>query len=80
MKNLSAPSFVSRRTVLQGTMFGGSSFADGSASRGTSSCKADGQERLSYATHAKGIRIFPGQWRPHYPFEHIAWVSPAWPS
>ncbi len=22
----------------------------------------------------------PGQWRPHYPFEHIAWVSPPWPS
>lgn len=22
----------------------------------------------------------PGQWRPHYPFEQIAWVSPPWPS
>lgn len=33
----------------------------------------------SYYTHAKGIRIFPGAWRPHYRWEHIAWVSPAWP-
>ena len=34
----------------------------------------------TYATHAKGIRILPGQWRPHYPFEQIAWISPPWPS
>ncbi|MDX9971782.1 MAG: twin-arginine translocation signal domain-containing protein, partial [FCB group bacterium] len=34
----------------------------------------------TFATQAKGIRILPGQWRPHYPWEHIAWVSPAWPS
>jgi hypothetical protein len=34
----------------------------------------------TYATQAKGIRILPGHWRPHYPWEHIAWVSPAWPS
>ena len=34
----------------------------------------------SYETHARGIRILPGQWRPHYPFEQIAWVSPPWPS
>lgn len=34
----------------------------------------------TYETHAKGIRILPGQWRPHYPFEQIAWVSPPWPS
>lgn len=34
----------------------------------------------TYETHAKGIRILPGQWRPHYPWEHIAWVSPSWPS
>lgn len=34
----------------------------------------------TYETHAKGIRILPGQWRPHYPFEHIAWISPSWPS
>jgi len=34
----------------------------------------------TYETHAKDIRILPGQWRPHYPFEQVAWVSPAWPS
>jgi hypothetical protein len=34
----------------------------------------------SYETHAKGIRILPGQWRPHYTFEHTAWISPSWPS
>jgi len=25
-----------------------------------------------------GIRIYPGQWRPEYPAEHIAWVCPPW--
>lgn len=34
----------------------------------------------TYETHAKGIRILPGQWRPHYEFEQIAWISPPWPS
>ena len=34
----------------------------------------------TYASHARGIRILPGKWRPHYPWEHIAWVSPSWPS
>ncbi len=34
----------------------------------------------SYESHAEGIRILPGQWRPHYPWEHIAWVSPSWSS
>ncbi len=34
----------------------------------------------TYETHAKGIRIVPGQWRPHYQCEHIAWISPPWPS
>lgn len=34
----------------------------------------------TYETQAKGIRILPGQWRPHYPWEQIAWISPAWPS
>lgn len=34
----------------------------------------------TYETVAKGIRIFPGQWRPNYPFEQIAWISPPWPT
>jgi hypothetical protein len=38
------------------------------------------QEKLTYENHMKGIRILPGHWRPHYPFEQIAWVSPPWPS
>lgn len=32
------------------------------------------------ATTGPGIRLFPGQWRPHYPFEQIAWLNPPWPS
>lgn len=34
----------------------------------------------TYDNDAKGIRILPGQWRPHYPWEHIVWISPSWPS
>jgi len=34
----------------------------------------------TFETHIRGIRILPGQWRPHYPFEQIAWVCPPWPS
>ncbi len=33
----------------------------------------------TYDTEAEGIRILPGCWRPHYPWEHIAWISPPWP-
>jgi hypothetical protein len=36
--------------------------------------------KLTYETQVKGIRIYPGSWRPHYIFEHIAWISPPWPS
>lgn len=36
-------------------------------------------DRLSEGT-APDICLFPGQWRPHYPFEQIAWLSPPWPS
>ncbi len=35
---------------------------------------------LDYETEVEGIRILPGQWRPHYPFEQIIWISPPWPS
>jgi hypothetical protein len=34
----------------------------------------------TYDTQVSGIRIVPGSWRPHYRWEHIAWVSPSWPS
>ncbi len=26
------------------------------------------------------FQILPGQWRPQCPWEHIAWISPPWPS
>jgi hypothetical protein len=26
------------------------------------------------------LRILPGAWRPHYPWEHIAWINPPWGS
>lgn len=44
--------------------------------------KPNGRSAMSetYETQAKGLRILPGQWRPHYPFEQIAWISPPWPS
>lgn len=32
-----------------------------------------------YETTATGMRILPGQWRPHYPWEQIIWISPSWP-
>jgi len=80
MRTLTSPSVVSRRAVLQGAVLGGLSFAQSAARGARASSSPKGEEQPSYATHAKGIRIIPGQWRPHYPFEHIAWVSPAWPS
>lgn len=41
---------------------------------------ADRQPGNTYETQAVGIRIVPGAWRPHYPWEQIAWVSPPWAS
>ena len=38
------------------------------------------QRAKDYSTEAEGIRILPGQWRPHYPFEQIVWISPPWPN
>lgn len=43
--------------------------------------RAEGESpRNTYENHATGIRVLPGSWRPHYAWEHIAWVSPSWPS
>ena len=28
----------------------------------------------------QGVRVLPGHWRPHYPYEHIVWISPPWVS
>ncbi|GMV99265.1 MAG: hypothetical protein AMXMBFR84_04040 [Candidatus Hydrogenedentota bacterium] len=41
---------------------------------------AEEEPKETYETISKGIRILPGQWRPHYPWEQIAWVSPPWAS
>lgn len=41
---------------------------------------ASAQPKETYENQARGIRIHPGQWRPHYRWEHIAWISPSWPS
>ena len=30
--------------------------------------------------HVDDFLILPGQWRPQCPWEHIAWISPPWPS
>ncbi len=54
--------------------------AEQSQPTAASADKAEPPQKETYETHAKGIRIVPGQWRPHYQWEHIAWVSPAWPS
>ena len=65
-----------RRTLLQAALLGG---AASLASKVTGEEKSVGEDR-TYYNHATGVRILPGQWRPHYPWEHIAWVSPSWPS
>lgn len=68
---------LSRRDFVARTLLGGAVLA-GVASAGQSE---EGSEvKDTYETQAKGIRILPGKWRPHYPWEHIAWVSPSWPS
>jgi len=71
---------TSRRRFLQvaggvvSTVAAGEAF--GSAEKkGSASARAD-----SYEVQARGIRIFPGEWRPHYEWEQIAWFSPSWPS
>lgn len=32
------------------------------------------------ANRLRGIKIIPGAWRPHFPWEHIAWIKPPWDS
>ncbi|NUM52970.1 MAG: hypothetical protein HUU46_04940 [Candidatus Hydrogenedentes bacterium] len=65
---------VSRRTFLRVSCAAAPAFA-------LRAFGAAGEsEKPSYENNAKGMRILPGAWRPHYPWEHIAWVSPSWPS
>ena len=37
------------------------------------------RNQLLYDSAVTGIRIYPGQWRPHFGTEHIAWIKPPWP-
>ena len=65
---------TTRRNVLKAS-------AAGLLAAGARPARADADKKPStYADHATGIRILPGAWRPHYYWEHIAWVSPSWPS
>ncbi len=61
---------ISRRTLLQTTLMSGLyTTTKAFCGEDHSEQQTDG-EPLTYATHAKGIRIIPGQWRPHYPQCH----------
>lgn len=73
------PGRLSRRRFVQcvGTTAGWVCAGGRAATPGRAAATPPGN---TYETHAKGIRILPGAWRPHYPWEQIAWVSPAWPS
>lgn len=75
------------RAALSRRIFLGASAAAAAAGMGVTPESGQNSPRISappatntYETHMKSIRILPGQWRPHYPWEHIAWVSPPWPS
>lgn len=65
---------VSRRAFL------GAATAAVALATETVAVESEPEAKETYQTHAKGLRIFPGAWRPHYPWEHIAWISPSWPS
>ena len=67
-----------RRSFLKSTGLISTTIAAGSCSIRTGA--AEPQPGETYETHAAGIRIVPGAWRPHYPWEQIAWVSPPWAS
>ncbi len=71
MNTLNIPGSLSRRAFLGATA---------AMALASVQARAKGKPGETYASHAKGIRIAPGIWRPHYPWEHIAWVSPSWPS
>lgn len=82
-----APSEISRRSFLRSTGLtaalasttGISSRLD-AAEASSARPASPPRPRETYDTHAKGIRIVPGHWRPHYPWEHIVWISPSWRS
>lgn len=69
---------ASRRRFLKTTGLLTAAWVSGNAL--TNIARAEPQPGDTYETHAVGTRIVPGVWRPHYPWEHIAWVSPPWAS
>lgn len=73
-------SVLSRRSVLKSALAGccltGARMAQAQPNSPTSP-PAPG---TTYDNQIQGIRILPGSWRPHYSWEHIAWISPSWPS
>lgn len=69
----------SRRGILQAGLAGACAAATPRLATADETKAAPAGPLAAYENQAKGIRIFPGMWRPHYPWEHIAWVSPSWP-
>src|SRR5262249_45112080 len=67
---------LSRRTFMQGAALSAIPMLSGAAAFAAESTP----QKETYDNQAKGLRILPGAWRPHYPWEHIAWISPSWPS
>jgi len=70
---------ITRRTFNKISAIGLSSLMIPSLPRNVVAAQ-EKEKKQTYENHMKGIRILPGHWRPHYPFEQIAWVSPPWPS
>jgi hypothetical protein len=70
----------SRREFLRTTGLVAPTLACGGLAALERSARAERQPGKTYESHAVGIRIVPGAWRPHYCWEHIAWISPPWPS
>lgn len=77
-----SPKTLSRRTMLRAAGVTAAAMAVLPAEAEESPAKPEEvpPPTETYETHAKGLRVLPGMWRPHYPWEHIAWVSPSWPS
>ena len=71
---------LTRRKFNQLALLGFSGLAFAPLPESMAMFQDSSKEKQTYENNVKGIRILPGHWRPHYPFEQIAWVSPPWPS
>ncbi|MCB9784325.1 MAG: hypothetical protein H6751_15285 [Candidatus Omnitrophica bacterium] len=72
--------FLKSATIATTATLASGILMDKSLDRVVAAPESSESPKETYETHAKGIRILPGEWRPHYPWEHIVWVSPSWPS